>query len=209
MQAQLQAIQSGEARLIVGTQMLAKGHHFPLLSMVGIVDMDASLFSSDFRSVERMAQLIVQVAGRAGREGDQGEVFVQTHQVDHPLLNQLLKEGYTALANSLLTERRDAELPPFHYLVQFRSESRTLKQAMDTLRQIATQLKSIAPHLSVLGPIPALMSKKAGRYRAELMLKASDRTLLHRALHHWIQHGAPTLDKKSKYTIDVDPYDVL
>lgn len=211
MQTQLHDIHQGEVKLIVGTQMLAKGHHFPKLSMVGVVDIDASLFSSDFRSVERMAQLIVQVSGRAGRVGQesQGEVFIQTHQVDHPLLHQLLTQGYTELADTLLEQRQEVGLPPWNYLVQIRSESKTLQQALATLHQIGAQLKALMPTLQVLGPIPAVMSKKAGRYRAELMLQSAQRNLLHQALQYWIEHYAQQLNKKSKWAIDVDPYDLL
>jgi len=139
MDALLTTINRGEPCLLVGTQMLAKGHHFPRVTLVAILDADGGLFSADFRASERMAQLIVQVAGRAGRAEEAGKVIIQTHLADHPLLVQLTEQGYFAFADQALSERRASGLPPFSHLALLRAEAHKPGQGEDFLDQACTE----------------------------------------------------------------------
>lgn len=124
MEKRLNLIHEQKVSILIGTQMIAKGHHFARLTLVAIIDADSGLYSSDFRATERMGQLLIQVAGRAGRVIDyQGEVLIQTHQPDNPFLTILLKEGYEAFAQALLKERQLVQLPPFSYLALLRAEA--------------------------------------------------------------------------------------
>jgi primosomal protein N' (replication factor Y) len=123
LEAALSAAETGAARILLGTQMLAKGHHFPGVTLAAILDADQGLFSTDFRASERMAQLIIQVAGRAGRVERPGEVMIQTHHPDHPLLRQLVESGYPAFARAALEERREAQLPPYASMALLRAEA--------------------------------------------------------------------------------------
>lgn len=210
LQTALQDATSGKADILVGTQMLAKGHHFPAVTLVAIVDADQGLFGSDFRSSERMAQLIVQVAGRAGRGEQAGEVIIQTHQPDHPLLHQLAEQDYQAFARVALQERRDAQLPPFTNLALLRAEATRADAPMaflDQARQLALELHS---EIQLWGPLPAPMERRAGRYRAQLMLQSSQRQPLHQLLNRLIpQLEASKQARKVRWSIDVDPQDML
>ena len=146
----LDKINSGEAQLIVGTQMLAKGHHFPRLSLVVILDADAGLYNQDFRAVEHLGQLLTQVSGRAGRAEHAGQVIIQTHVPNHPLLNLLIQQGYDEFADALLTTRQQAELPPFHFLAVIRAQGKTAGSVLKLLHATKDQIK-IHP-LTVMGP---------------------------------------------------------
>jgi len=208
-------IQRGEPCLLVGTQMLAKGHHFPRVTLVAILDADGGLFSADFRASERMAQLIVQVAGRAGRADEPGKVIIQTHLADHPLLVQLTEQGYFAFAEQALSERRGAGLPPFAHLALLRAEAHKpgqaegfLDQACDEAEHLLSELKLAG--IELLGPVPAPMERRAGRYRAQLLVQASARAPLHRLLHAWL----PALEqlpggRAVRWSLDVDPIDLF
>lgn len=125
LEQQLAEVHRGGARILIGTQMLAKGHHFPDVTLVALLDVDGALFSADFRSAERFAQLYTQVAGRAGRAGKQGEVVLQTHHPEHPLLQTLLHKGYDAFAEQALAERQTLQLPPWTSHVIIRAEDRS------------------------------------------------------------------------------------
>jgi len=207
MDALLAEVHSGEGRILIGTQMLAKGHHFPNVTLVGILDADQGLFSIDFRAGERMAQLIVQVAGRAGRADKPGTVLIQTHVPDHPLLRLLVEKDYGHFARAALKEREEAQMPPFSHLALLRAEAVDRHAPMlflEEARQLAEQL----PHEGVwlLGPVPAPMERRAGRSRAQLLLQADSRQVLHRLLHAW----APALEgvksgRKVRWSLDVDP----
>ncbi|MEW6646673.1 MAG: primosomal protein N' [Pseudomonadota bacterium] len=207
LEAKLERVHSGEARILIGTQMLAKGHHFPDVTLVGILDADQGLFSADFRAGERMAQLILQVAGRAGRAERPGEVLIQTHHPDHPLLRLLIEQGYGAFAAAALEERRQAELPPFSFLALLRAEAPGAAVPLAFLEQ-ARRLAEDVGHagVMVLGPVPAPMERRAGRYRAQLLLQAASRATLHRLLDAWL----PLLEdskegRKVRWSLDVDP----
>ncbi|QLC73486.1 primosomal protein N' [Pseudomonas sp. LPB0260] len=208
-------IQRGEPCILVGTQMLAKGHHFPRVTLVAILDADGGLFSADFRASERMAQLIVQVAGRAGRAEEAGKVIIQSHLADHPLLVQLTEQGYFAFAEQALSERRDAGLPPFCHLALLRAEAHKPGQAEGFLDEACHEAELLVNELQLdgielLGPVPAPMERRAGRYRAQLLLQSSARAPLHRLLHSWLAalEQMPS-GRAVRWSLDVDPIDLF
>ncbi len=209
LEALLEQVHSGRARLLIGTQMLAKGHHFPEVSLAAILDVDHGLFGADFRAAERMAQLIVQVAGRAGRADRPGHVVMQTHHPDHPLLRLLISEGYPAFAAAALAERRAAQLPPFTSLALLRAEAPDAAAPTSFLEQ-ARDLASGAPGVQVFGPMAAPMARRAGRYRAQLLLQATQRSVLQQLLNDWTpQLATLKLSRKVRWSLDVDPMEVL
>ena len=205
----LDQIATGEPCVLVGTQMLAKGHHFPKVSTVVILEADGGLFSADFRATEKMAQLIVQVAGRAGREALQGQVLLQSHHTDHPYLQLLLNQGYAALADCLLRERQVVELPPFSYMVILRAESKRPENALAFLQQARAKAESLqapSPQFRYLGPLPASMEKRQDRFRFLLQLQASSRALLQQFLPQWLALiEQMALSKRVRWNLDVDP----
>lgn len=207
LQTMLDQIHDGKVDILVGTQMLAKGHDFPNVTLVGILDMDQGLMSADFRASERMAQLLVQVAGRAGRAEKPGEVLIQTHYPDHPLLQTLLKHGYPAFAKAALKERQDSGLPPYSAMTLLRAESVNEKEPMGFLsdaRKNAEQLTS--NNVFILGPVPAPMEKRAGRFRAQLLVQADQRNHLQQLLGNWVQSIESLKSaRKVRWSIDVDP----
>ncbi|MFJ5298092.1 primosomal protein N' [Pseudomonas sp. NPDC088368] len=207
-------IQKGHPCILVGTQMLAKGHHFPRVTLVSILDADGGLFSGDFRASERMAQLIVQVAGRAGRAEEPGKVIIQTHLADHPLLIQLTEQGYFAFAEQALSERRAAGLPPFSHLALLRAEAHKPGQAEGFLDEACTEAEQLLKEMSLggielLGPVPAPMERRAGRYRAQLLLQANARAPLHKLLATWLLalESMPS-GRAVRWSLDVDPVDL-
>ncbi len=202
-------IHNGDRRILIGTQMLAKGHHFPDVTLVGIVDADQGLYGVDFRSSERMAQLILQVAGRAGRAEKPGIVVIQTHHPDHPLLRVLVSEGYPAFAAAALAEREAALLPPFAHQALLRAEAVDPERATAFLDAARALAEPIADGLELLGPAPAPMERRAGRYRAHLLLQAARRQDLRRCLDLWIvQLWARPADRQVRWSLDVDPVEL-
>ena len=203
----LEDIQQGKSQILIGTQMLAKGHHFPNVTLVALVNVDNALFSLDFRAEERLAQLYVQVAGRSGRAEKQGEVVLQTHYPDHPLLTTLLEKGYQAFAEETLKLRHNMGLPPFSFLALFKAQCRHSEEAENALSQLASFFyEQKIEGLQVLGPIPAPFSKKAGQYRWQLLLQHASRKQLQAALSRY----SPELIKYSqvRLILDVDPLDL-
>lgn len=198
------------ADILVGTQMLAKGHHFRNLTMVAVVDADSGLLSTDFRALERLAQLLVQVAGRAGRESERGEVIIQTHQPDHPLLQTLLTGGFNTFARQLLERRKVASLPPFSHMALFRADAKEEKQARDFLLQMREQIQQSKLPVQVLGPIEAPMAKRAGRHRYQLLLQSSSRPALQQLLAHL---NSLELCRRRRrqvtWSLDVDPVELM
>ena len=205
----LHDIHKGGAHILVGTQILAKGHHFPDVTLVGIVDVDGALFSSDFRATERFAQIYTQVSGRAGRETKAGEVILQTYHPQHPLLNILLTQGYPAFAKQTLLERQQTLLPPFSYQVLIRAADRNNLQAPKFLQRIHDWLKANYDHnLWQLGPMPASQPKKAGYNRWQLLLQHTNRQLLQQILDNLLTVVEQWDDvSKVRWSIDVDPID--
>ena len=210
LERQLDLATSGEARLLVGTQMLAKGHHFPKLTLVGILDADRGLFGTDFRSLEHMGQLIVQVAGRAGREARRGTVLIQTRNPDNAMLTTLVNEGYPAFAAAVLEERRAAALPPFAFVALLRSEAADAASGLAFLDAVAARLASdTRGTLHVMGPAPAPMERLGGRYRAQLFLQSDSRaTMNDRLLELTRSIGRLAGARRVRWSIDVDPVDL-
>ena len=203
----LHQIRDREIQVLVGTQMLAKGHDFDGLTLVGVIDADQALYSTDFRAIERMAQLLTQVAGRAGRGAVAGEVLVQTHQPDHPQLQCWLREGYSGLSKRLLEERRDMGFPPATHLVLLRADALDAGAAMRFLQQVASELGAAA--VEALGPIPAPMERKANRYRAQLLLRSAERAALQGCLAQLVPRiGSIPGSRRVRWSIDVDPIDL-
>jgi primosomal protein N' (replication factor Y) (superfamily II helicase) len=207
-------IRSGAIHILVGTQMLAKGHDFAGLSLVGIVDVDQALYGADFRAIERMGQLITQVAGRAGRVGQEAEVILQTHQPHHPLLHSLLASGYGGLCEVLLAQRRRLGLPPFAHLALLRAEATARGAALAFLQDASAQLAAGRPGapaaVTLLGPVASPMERLAGRYRAQLLLQSGSRSALQKLLAAHV----PAFDelpsaRKVRWSVDVDPIDLF
>jgi primosomal protein N' (replication factor Y) (superfamily II helicase) len=210
MESMIKLIKENRADILVGTQMLAKGHHFPNLTLVGIVDADGGLCSSDFRASERMAQLFVQVSGRAGREENVGRVMVQTHFPDHPLLNELIKNGYRKFSKELLIEREQSALPPFSYMALLRCEGHQKKQLTEFLNKASALLENENGGLQIYGPIPAPMEKRAGKMRWQLLVISDKRSLLFQAMQHWslAMEKLPE-GRKVRWSLDIDPQDMM
>ncbi len=201
----LSGIREQHYRLIIGTQMIAKGHDFPNVTLVGIIDSDGLLFSSDFRAEERLAQLLIQVGGRAGRAHKAGRVLIQTHHPEHPLFAQLPYSGYAEYAQSLLQERHSASLPPFSYQAIIRAQSRHAQRALTFLNVIAERL-SKASEVIVYPALPAPMEKRGGEYRAQLLLQSHQRASLHRLLTEQLPtFNAIPAHKGVRWYCEVDP----
>lgn len=210
--ALLEEVREQRVQILVGTQMLAKGHDFPALSLVGVVNADQALYSADFRALERWGQQLTQVAGRAGRIANAPvapEVIIQTREPRHPRLATLLHQGYGALAAELLKEREDAGLPPYAHLAVLRAEAATMAQARGFL---AAAAEVFAPQAGVelLGPAPAPMERREARYRAQLLLSAATRAPLHQALSAWLPAiEALPAARRQRWSLDVDPADLF
>jgi primosomal protein N' (replication factor Y) len=209
MEAVMSRMHSGEARILVGTQMVTKGHHFPNVTLVIVMNADQGLFSTDFRAPERLAQTIVQVAGRAGRGNKPGEVLIQTEFPEHPLLKTLLAEGYEGFARVALIERSQAEWPPFSRLAAIRDSARTPEDALAFLTE-ARALMVPPPAVKMRGPVPAAMAKRAGRYHAQLLLESTDRGALHRFLGTWLPEVEQLKSaRRVRWALDVDPIELF
>ena len=195
------------ANILIGTQMLAKGHHFKNVTMVGMINIDQGLFSADFRAIERMGQIVTQVSGRAGREAVEGEVYIQTHEPGHPLLSTLLAKGYAPFLQQILSDRKQSLWPPYSHLALVRAEAHQQEGALGYLRQIKDKSDEAARHLNVdiLGPTPAFMPKKSGYYRAHLLLVAPTKAQLQRSVR--ALHSGLVANKNSRirWSIDIDP----
>ncbi|MDG1311106.1 MAG: primosomal protein N' [Porticoccaceae bacterium] len=209
MQEVFDTADSGEPCILIGTQMLAKGHHFANVTLVAILDADSGLFSPDFRGHERTGQLLTQVAGRSGRGKVRGRVFIQTHQPDHPLLELLMDKGYGHFATQLIAQRQFSQLPPFRHMAVIRAEAERANDAENFLRlvrQLAENISSPSPDMSYLGPLPAMLEKRAGRFRYVLQVEAEQRP----ALQALLSQLAPQLEnhkdaRRVRWSIDVDP----
>ena len=191
--------------ILVGTQILAKGHDFPHLNLVCVVNADSMLYSNDFRAPERLYALLTQVAGRAGRGTDQGEVLIQTQFADHPLYAALRDQDFDTFARSLLAERRQAGFPPYVHQALLRAEARDVDSALQFLLQAARSARHIQPAVTVYDPVPANMMRKAGRERAHLLVQSPARAELRAFLNAWRPHLAEAASTAARWSLDVDP----
>lgn len=203
-QSILKKVNSGDPCILVGTQMVAKGHDFPNVTLVVVVNADGGLFSVDFRAPEQMVQTLLQVSGRAGRGERPGQVLIQTCHSDHPLLTTIARGDYLVMAQQLLAEREQSNLPPFRSMAVVRAEAPTMEASLGFLEQVRNQLTVDA--LDIWGPLPATLARKAGRHRAQLILQSSRRSTLNRRLTTLCN----TLDQQRqpgnlRWLVDVDP----
>ena len=208
-QALFSDVHAGEVDILVGTQMIAKGHDFQRVSLVGVLNADTALFSHDFRASERLFAQLMQVSGRAGRAGLPGEVLVQTRYPRHALYHALARHDYVGFANSTLGERRDAHLPPFVYQALLRAEGRTLDAALGFLQQAAAALPGLpgADRVTVYDAVPMTIVKVANVHRAQLLLESASRAALQHALHAW-HFELRALKGVLRWNVEVDPLDV-
>jgi primosomal protein N' (replication factor Y) len=209
MDAAMDSINSGAARILVGTQMITKGHDFQNMTLVVVLNADQGLFSTDFRAAERLAQTIVQVAGRAGRGSRAGEVLIQTAYPEHPLLQTLMTEGYDGFARVALAERAASGWPPFSRLAVVRASALDAANALEFLTE-ARRLAGVPHAVKLLGPVPAAMARRAGRYHSQLLLESTDRVALHRLLGGWLARIAELPSaRRVRWALDVDPIDLF
>lgn len=212
----LNEVQTGEPCILVGTQMLAKGHHFPNVTLVAVLDADSGLFSADFRGQEFMAQLLMQVAGRAGRAESRGEVMIQTQHATHISLQTLIHHGYHALAEQLLLERRQTAMPPITCMATLRAEAirpeaplAFLMQARSLIEQYCAD-SQVTERILINGPLPAPMEKRANRFRQQLHLRAGQRQDLQQLLSEvCLQLEQLPAQRQVRWSVDVDPQDMI
>ena len=207
----LAQIQSGEPCIIIGTQMIAKGHDYPAITLSAMLDADQALFSASYRASEQLVQMVFQVSGRSGRGEVKGEALLQTGYTDHPIMQSLVNQNYRDIALTILQGRKMIGFPPFARVVMFRADAMTLNEAMEKLAEIKQVLQTSIhlKQLNCIGPIPALMTRRIGRYRAQLCLFSQDTVKLRAALRETM----PTLQSVKntstvKWVIDVDSFDI-
>ena len=211
LQATLQKIYRGEVDILIGTQMLSKGHDFPMVTLVGVINADQGLYSSDFRSGEFLFQQIMQVSGRAGRGDRRGQVLIQTYHPQHPVFAALCRHDYRGFADYALDERRQTDYPPYTYMALLRAESSQLGSALRFMQEaysLGEACRQDAP-IQVMEPVPAPMERRAGRHRAQLLVQAGKRGTLHDFLRHWLPALEQSrLGKRVRWSLDVDPLDM-
>lgn len=213
MEKLLIAVRTGQPCVLVGTQMLAKGHHFPAVSLVVILDADGGFYSSDFRGLERMGQLLTQVAGRAGREQRRGKVVVQTLHPEDPLLNLLAAHQYPEFSAQLLMQREEGLLPPFSFMALLRAEAPKTEDVSAFLNAAVERVSALCaglPEVEVIGPMPAPMERRFGRYHMQLWIQSTRRAALHQVLEQLVWHiEQDKLSRKVRWSLDVDPQEML
>ncbi|CUS47935.1 MAG: primosomal protein N' (replication factor Y) PriA [Idiomarinaceae bacterium HL-53] len=203
----LDAATKGEFPILLGTQMVAKGHHFPNVTLVALLDVDGALYSSDFRAPERLAQLYVQVSGRAGRAEKPGTVVLQTHHPEHTLIQELVNNGYGHFAKAAIEEREVALLPPFSAMALLRAEATSQQAAEGLLSAMVPHFESY-PDVAVMGPVPAPLGRRAGKYRFQLIVHAQQRGPLHHCLHNLLPYFEKLPEtRKARWSLDIDPQD--
>jgi len=202
----LEAVHADEVDILVGTQMLAKGHDFPNLTLVGVIDTDSALFSPDFRAAERLFAQLMQVAGRAGRADKAGEVLIQTAFPDHALFNALRTQDYTAYARTLLQERQMTQFPPYIFMALLRAEATDFRQVQQFLQLAADNARGISEEVMVYDPVRPTMERLKGMERGQLLLQADSRLQLQMLLRNWVpQLRTSKLAAKVRWAVDVDP----
>jgi primosomal protein N' (replication factor Y) len=207
--AYMERINSGIPCILVGTQMLAKGHHFPQVTLVAVLDADSGLFSADFRGQENLGQLLTQVSGRAGRSDAPGRVLIQTWHNTHPVLLQLVHDCYGAFARGLLEQRKEGGLPPFVNCLLLRAEAGTRELPLEFLQEARSlALQHGTREMELFGPMQSPLGKKAGHFRSQLILQATRRATLQRVGHILIDAlSAHPLARRVRWSVDVDPLD--
>jgi primosomal protein N' (replication factor Y) len=210
LQEKLNDIHTGKYQIIIGTQMLSKGHDFPNVTLVGILNVDHGLFSTDFRATERLAQLLIQVSGRAGRSTKKGKVLLQTYLPEHPLLNLLLAKGYTAFSEEALKIRKECAFPPYTFMLLIRARANNMGLTQNFLQEVKSILiNSNCQGLTLYGPIPALMERKAGMYQSQLIIFSKHRKSIQQNLANWATEiTALPLAKRTRWSIEVDPLEI-
>ena len=202
------AIAAREVDVLVGTQLLAKGHDFPGISLVCVLNADRSLYSTDFRAAEHLFAQLMQVSGRAGRGDEPGEVLIQTAFPSHPLYAAVCAHDYDDFAALLLEERRQAGLPPFVHQALLRAEAPRMAQAIEFLQQAAALATPLAEHIVVYDPTPAAMPRLQGRERAQLLVQSEFRPALHRFLDRWCEALWNGRASGARWVLDVDPLEI-
>jgi len=200
-------IRAREVDILVGTQILAKGHDFPHLALVVVLNADGMLYSADFRASERLYALLTQVAGRAGRREAQGEVLIQTEFPEHPLYHALRAQDFARFAESELDHRRSAGFPPFVHQALLRAESREVRTALQFLND-ARSMAPIPPEVEAFDPVPASMVRLAGRERAQLLVQSASRPALHAFLRGWRTRLEGVKSHAARWTLEVDPMEL-
>lgn len=212
LQDRLDIVLKGDPCILVGTQMLTKGHHFPKVNMVCVVDSDQGFFSSDFRALERMGQTLTQITGRAGRESQHSEVLLQTELPDHPALQTLMTRGYGDFSKAALKDREMLNYPPYGHLCLIRADAINIDLSLRFLESVKMLMENTnMPNLPrILGPAPAPMQKRAGRHRAQLLLHSGARAPLHQILKS-ILPVIKTLPEQQKvrWSLDIDPLELF
>tara|TARA_R110001592_G_scaffold363321_1_gene683808 strand:- start:77245 stop:79506 length:2262 start_codon:yes stop_codon:yes gene_type:complete len=216
MKEMLAQVNLGEPCILIGTQLLAKGHHFPNVTLVAILDADGGLFSPDFRAPEKMGQLITQVAGRSGRGDKPGTVILQSHYCDHPLIATLTSSGYNAFSQELIKERQLAQLPPYRHMALIRAEAVNGEAAIDFLKHSRQCAERLLPatnlpstnSVSYLGPLPAPMERRSGRFRHQFSIICNERPTLQRMMTTLcLELEQSQLAKRVRWSVDIDPQD--
>jgi primosomal protein N' (replication factor Y) len=207
--AVLHDVETGSVEILIGTQMLTKGHDFPRVTLVGVLNADQGLFGTDPRSHERLAQTILQVAGRAGRADLPGEVLIQTHNPEHPLLTSVIDGDYTAFATLALAERREASWPPFSHLALWQAEAARRDNAFAFLEQVRVAAEAQRGSVAVLGPAPLAMERKGGQYRAQLLFRSTERAPLHRLVDRTLLAvRGLAVARRARWSVDIDPLEI-
>jgi len=205
--AMREAVQGREVDILVGTQIVAKGHDFPHLTLVGVLGADQALLSPDFRATERLFAQLMQVAGRAGRAEHPGEVLVQTAYPAHPLYRALERHDYALFAGQTLRERREADFPPYSHQALLRAEAAGMEAALDFLERARRAGLALAEGVELFDPTPALMARVARRERAQLLVQSRSRGRLQAFLRGWIEAVRALPARGVKWSVDVDPVD--
>jgi primosomal protein N' (replication factor Y) len=207
-EAMREDIHAERVDILVGTQILAKGHDFPKLTLVAVVNPDSALFSADFRAAEKLLQQLMQVTGRAGRAELPGEALVQTQFPAHPLYQALLRQDYRAFADELLVERKRSGFPPFVYQALLRAEALNEGAVRDFLAQAVRSAAGYDKAVTLYDPVPAAIARVAGHHRAHLLVQSSARGALQRFLTNWVPMLSQKKAGRVRWSIDIDPLEL-
>ena len=203
----IEKARDGSIDILIGTQMLVKGHDFPNVSLVGIIDIDSGLHSIDFRGLERTAQLMIQVSGRSGRQKKQGKVIIQTRKPDHPLIIELLKNGYKSFSEKALMERKNTYLPPYSYLALLKIGSYKRNSCLEFLQKVKNTFDT-QKNISIFGPIPSPMAKKNNIFYFQLIIKSAYRKLLLQKTQEIREYIVEKKINNIRWSLDIDPLDL-